>query len=257
MKKKLSKKIVSSGLLMVTLIAMTGCGVNENNTSASNYVGIVKAEDKNEEESFVEKDSAVGDSSETVTDEITEDNMEKDSVAEVSMVDLPEGITGVKAENIPNKQLKNLIIEYFDIPEEYYETTKYYYNYVDLNEDGSDEIFVVVSGPYTSGTGGSSALWVVENAGKLHVNQDFTLVNIPIIVSDTITDGVHDLVVPYYGGGAESQYSILKCNNGEYTKVADGGKVKTLEGITGKAIIANDLITEIEAGFMGLNLLDE
>lgn len=33
--------------------------------------------------------------------------------------------------------------------------------------------------------------------------------------------------------------------------------VKTLEGITGKAIIANNLLGEIEAGIMGLSLLDE
>ena len=173
------------------------------------------------------------------------------------MVELPSGIIGMKAEKSANKHLRDLIIEYYMIPKEYFESTYYYYNYVDLNKDGEDEIFVVVSGLYTSGTGGSSALWVVENAGKLHVNQDFTLVNTPVIISDTIINGLHELITPYYGGGAESQYSILKGSDGEYPRVSDGSMVKTLDGITGKAIIANDILGEMEANIIGLNLLEE
>lgn len=252
---KTGKKILGSSLLILAVIGMTGCGVNKKDTSASKNVGIVQAEDIEEkkEESSEEKDSTIKENSEVITEEATSESND----TEVPMVELPEGITGMKAEKTVNKQLRDLIIEYMEIPEDYFETTKYYYNYVDLNDDGQDEIFVVVSGPYTSGTGGSSALWVVESAGKLHVNQDFTLVNTPVIVSDTITNGVHELVVPYYGGGAESQYSILTCSDGAFTRVADGRMVKTLEGITGKAIIANDILAEMDAGILGLSLLDE
>lgn len=250
MKKKLSKKVLGSSLLLVAVIGMTGCGVNKKNISNSKSVGIVQAENKDgkEEESFIKDKNQ---------DIITDQNKEENSATEVPMLELPEGITGMKAENVTNKELRELIIDYYEIPEEYCETTKYYYNYVDLNDDGINEIFVVISGPYTSGTGGDSALWIVENAGKLHVNQDFTLVHSPIIVSDKITNGVHELVVPYYGGGAESQYSILTCSDGEYTRVGDGNMVKTLDGITGKAIIANDILSEIDAGINALSLLDE
>lgn len=176
------------------------------------------------------------------------------AVSEIKMVPLPEGITGMKAESAPNEKLKELIIEYYEIPEDFYETTRYYYNYVDLNADGTDEIFAIVMGPYTSGTGGSSALWVIEKEGELHVNQDFTIMNTPIVISDTMTNGAKEIIVPYYGGGAESQYSVLTCSDGFYQRVADGKLVASMEGITGTAIIANDLYKEMEAGVNGLTL---
>lgn len=153
--------------------------------------------------------------------------------------------------------MRKLIIDYYEIPEEYYESTRYYYNYVDLDDDGEDEMFVVVMGPYTSGTGGSSALWVTTNSGKLHVKQDFTIVNTPVIVSDNLTDGVHDLIVPYYGGGAQSQYSILEFQSDSFPRVSDGKMSETLDGVTGTAIIANDIGEEMEQGIKGINLLDE
>jgi hypothetical protein len=173
---------------------------------------------------------------------------------DVPIIQLPDGIEGMKAETEAYPDLESLIIQYYDIPDDFLDQTSYYYNYVDLNDDGSNEIFVVVSGPYTSGTGGNSALWVVENGGQLHVNQDFTLVNTPVIISDKITNGVHELVIPYYGGGAESQYKILTCSDGFYSAINDSQSVETLEGITGKSIIANDLIKEIENGKEALKL---
>lgn len=179
------------------------------------------------------------------------------AATEIAMVTLPDGIIGMKSESAPNEELRKLIIEYYEIPKEFYETTRYYYNYVDLNNDGTDEIFAVVMGPYTSGTGGSSALWVIESAGKLHVNQNFTLFNTPVIISDTITNGAKELIVPYYGGDAESQYSVLTCKDGYYSRVSEGNMINSLDGVTGIAIIANDIYGEIEAGNMGLNLLGE
>ncbi len=176
------------------------------------------------------------------------------AATEIEMVTLPEGIKGIKAESKPNKELAQLIKDYYEIPEEFSETTRYYYNYVDLNDDGENEIFVVVMGPYTSGTGGNSALWVMESAGKLHVNQDFTLVNLPVIISDNVSNGAKELIVPYYGGGAKSQYSVLECSDGYYTRVNDGKMIDAIDGIKGTAIIANDIIKEVEANMMGLNL---
>ncbi len=182
---------------------------------------------------------------------------EEDAPIGIPLVELPEGIAGVAAETAPNKELQRLIIEYYEIPEEFLDTTRYYYNYVDLNCDGEDEIFTVIMGPYTSGSGGSSALWVVESAGELHVNEDFTLVNTPVILSDKVTSGCRELVIPYYGGGAESAYSVLSCKDGYYSRVNEGTMVETLEGISGTAIIANDIGKAIENGDMGLNLRGE
>ncbi|WP_349945119.1 hypothetical protein ABFV83_15600 [Lacrimispora sp. BS-2] len=175
---------------------------------------------------------------------------------EVPMLKLPEGISGMKAESKPLKELRDLIIEDMEVPEEYYETTNYFYNYIDLNDDGKDEIFVMVTGPYTSGSGGSSALLLSENGGKLHVVQEFTLINEPIIVSDKLENGYHELIVPYYYEN-KAQYSVLKFNNGAYSNVPDGEIINSLEGVKGKAIIANDRINEVQAGIMGINLSQE
>lgn len=276
----MKKRIIRVFLFSCTALYMVGCGTKTNDTASDSKIKTDTAENSNlsmelnEEEVEIDREEVastdgIADTSvvgATVTQTPASENSDgateqiiktASAAAEIDMVSLPEGITGLKAESKPNKELQQLIIDYYEIPKDYYETTRYYYNYVDLNGDDSDEIFVVVMGPYTSGTGGSSALWVVESAGKLHVNQDFTIVNTPVIISDTVTNGVNELIIPYYGGGTESKYSILACKDGYYPIVPDGKMVNSLEGIKGTAIIANDMIKEIEAGIMGLNLLSE
>ena len=63
-------------------------------------------------------------------------------------------------------------------------------------------------GPYTSGTGGSSMLWVLPYA-DMAVNQAFTLINTPIIVTKEATNGqeygTKGLIVQRSGGGAETE----------------------------------------------------
>ena len=102
------------------------------------------------------------------------------------MLKLPEGISGMKAETKPLKELRDLIIEDMEVPEEYYETTNYFYNYIDLNDDGKDEIFVMVTGPYTSGSGGSSALLLSENGGKL-------IAHLQLVPRSRICGSIHPL----------------------------------------------------------------
>lgn len=159
-----------------------------------------------------------------------------------------EGIVKQMAETEAYPELEELIIKEYDIPEEFREQTKYYYNYVDLNSDGADEIFVVVMGPYTSGSGGSSAMIVVPAGGALNVNQNLTLVNTPIIISDKITRGAHDIIALRSGGGAETKYVRLTSSDATYTNISDGEVLESLEGVTGTAIIANDILKDIEDG---------
>lgn len=186
--------------------------------------------------------------------ENTENNENNKAREAVPMLSLPEGISGSKAETGKLEPLENLIINYYDIPEEYLAQTFYYYNYVDLNEDGEDEIFAVIMGPYTSSPDGSSAVWVGEGDGELEVKGDFNLVNAPVIVSDQKTNEVHDLIIPYSGGGAENGYRVLTYSENFFPNVEDGETIETLEGITGKAIIANDLEKEADYGRAGLPL---
>lgn len=251
-------KIVSILGILISITLLSACGVNPEEHVEGNVTEIIVTE-KEEAEMDTEKEavdlnkeveeSAIQEMEQEITQEL-----EQELPMDIPMIELPEGITGIKAETEKYADLEKLLIEYFEIPEEYWELSSYYYNYVDLNEDGNDEIFVVVNGLYTSGTGGSSALWVEKADGKLRVNQDFTLVNTPIVISDKITNQVHELIIPYHGGGAENQYKILTYKEGSYTSINNGESVDTLEGITGKAIIANDLITEITNQIEGLKL---
>ncbi|REB06105.1 hypothetical protein DVB69_14330 [Sporosarcina sp. BI001-red] len=158
-----------------------------------------------------------------------------------------EKIVGIQAESERNIELEKTIINYFDIPKEDLGTTKYYYNYVDLDGDGKDEILTVVMGPYSSGSGGSTALHVTQkDNGELQVKQALTLIQTPIIISDKVTNGSKEIVVMNSGGGAEGNYVTLTANEGKYNGVNDGTPIKGLEGITGQAIINNDIAKDME-----------
>ncbi len=238
------KKVFVTCLLAAVFLAITGC---------SNKI----AKTSNDTQEVVSAESILNQLSDEEKNAAALNTQEEEVKNDVPMVELPKGIQGEKAETQRLEELRKLIITYYEIPKDYHESTKYYYNRVDLDDDGEEELFVIVMGPYTSGSGGSNALLVTNNGGELHVKQDFTIVNTPIIVSDKVTNGVHDLIVPFYGGGAQSQYSILEFQGDGYPRVSDGKMSKDLEGITGNAIIANDLVAEMDKGITGMNLLAE
>ncbi len=162
---------------------------------------------------------------------------------------LSDKIIGVYAESKPNAKLEKTIIDYLEIPEEYLSKTMYYYNYVDLNGDGADEILTVVMGPYTSGTGGSTALHIVQTPDmEMHVNQKFTLIQTPVIISDKVTKGCKEIIVMRSGGGAEANYVVLTASDGQYKDVNDGTVIKDLKGVSGTAIMSNDILKDMEEG---------
>lgn len=165
---------------------------------------------------------------------------------------LPQGVEQIKAETEPNELLRQAIVDYYEIPEEYWEQTKYYYNYVDLNGDGTEEIFAVVMGSYTSGSGGNSALWCREHEGEMEIMQAFTLVNTPVIVTKDALNGqeygARGLIMQRSGGGAEAEIVQLTCSDGVYTNVADAPVIEDIEDIQGTAILCNNLIEDAESG---------
>lgn len=158
------------------------------------------------------------------------------------------GITPIYAEAKPNAELEKTIIDYLEIPKDDLAKTKYYYNYVDLNMDKTNELFVVVMGPYTSGTGGNTALHIIQTNAGLKVKQKFTLIQTPVIISDTVTNGAKDLIVRKSGGGVASSYVVLTCKDGKYTTVNEGTAIPSLETVTGTAIISNDILKDMDEG---------
>ena len=160
---------------------------------------------------------------------------------------LPEGteLRLAQTEHLP--ELVAVIAETYGIPEEEWGGTRYYYDYVDLNDDGAEEIFAVAMGMYTSGSGGDSALLVQPYAG-MNVAQRFTLVRTPVLISDQTTDGAHDLIFLRSGGGSEPAFVRLTCTDGIYSNPADEEVLESLDGVTGTAILCNDLMAELDSG---------
>ena len=156
-----------------------------------------------------------------------------------------KNIKNVLAESKADPVLEKMIIKELEIPDDYLAKTFYYYNYVDLNQDGSNEVFVVVSGPYTSGTGGSTAIIGIPYEGGYHVNQVFTLIQTPVIISDKITKGCHEIVVRNSGGGAAGDYVSLVSSDGYYTTVNEGTVIEDINSVSGTAILANDIYKDI------------
>ncbi|MGR9048108.1 hypothetical protein ACQ4XT_05755 [Halobacillus faecis] len=122
------------------------------------------------------------------------------------------------------------------------ENIRYYYNRIDLNNDGDKEVFVFLVGPFVCGTGGCSAVIFKEKEGGYQVLSRFSLVRNPVIVSNTKTNGYRDLIMYVAGGGMEDFFAHVKFDGNTYPlnpsvqpKVAPGTKVE------GEAIVADDL----------------
>ncbi|MDU7440840.1 MAG: hypothetical protein E7L05_09740, partial [Clostridium sp.] len=98
-----------------------------------------------------------------------------------------------------------------------------------------NEIFVEVVGPFTSGTGGDSAVIYKDNNGTLEEISDFTLIRNPIIISDEKSNGWNDIIVEYSGGGAPKKYAILKYDGNKYSKVNESETIDSIKDVSGES----------------------
>lgn len=146
----------------------------------------------------------------------------------------------------PNSDLETFLMKALEMSEDEGKETRYYYNYVDLDDDGENEIFAVLTGPHTSGTGGSTGLILGFEDGKMHIRQTLTLINTPVIICDDKTDGYKNIVVMREGGGSQSSYVILKAEGGVYEQVSSAPEIEGLKGVKGTAIICEDIAKDLE-----------
>lgn len=137
-----------------------------------------------------------------------------------------------------NESLEKIIINHLDYDTEY-GAIEYFYNYIDLNEDGQEEAFVYLTGSYVSGSGGSTALIIDEENEK--VISAFTLVRNPILISEEKTNGWNNIIMNVSGGGLESFYAKLEFDGEKYP--SNPSTAPALEDgiiIEGISIISND-----------------
>lgn len=149
---------------------------------------------------------------------------------------IPPSIPKQYAETNPCPELEKAIVAYYELSEEERANTSYVYNWVDLNDD-TEEIFAVITGPYTSGTGGDSAVWGCLFKGKFQIYQSFTLIRTPVIITQEATNGLPNgakgIIVRRSGGGAPAELIQYVSHDGEYVPEPFSG----LEKVKGTAIL--------------------
>ena len=137
-----------------------------------------------------------------------------------------------------------MIIYELQIPEDYFSDTRYYYNYIDLNQDGVEEMIALAVGYFTSGSGGSSAVICTQVDGGVRLLQALTMMNPPFIISEETTNGYRDIIMLH-----NNKYVKLTFDGETYTRVTDAEVLESLEGIVGEAIIC-DSIEQNEDAFI-------
>lgn len=231
-KKKGTRAMVLSVAMLLTMTSLVGCNLMPKKDKEQVEVANPVAKDGPIEVEVIEK--------------VTEEKGEPG--AEVETEGMFDG-TIVGVESLKDDEfIKDAVNSYMKFGEEESKATRYYYNRVDLNDDGQDEAFVVLMGMYTSGSGGSTALIMDMGENQWEVRQELTLIQTPVIISDNIVNGWHEIITYRSGGGAEGAYVVLTATDGQYLSVNDGKAIESLEGVSGKAIINNDIVEELEDG---------
>lgn len=158
-------------------------------------------------------------------------------------------IVEIFGEEAPYQQLADFLSAYYQIPEEYQGQTRYYYNYIDLNNDGLMEIFAVVIGEYTEQDAGDPAVILsVGQTGEFVVLESFASVRTPITISDQTTNGWRDIIYYGYGGEEEDGYRVCRYDleGGYQTELSE--IVEELEPMSGEQILSNNLIDDMDQG---------
>ena len=161
---------------------------------------------------------------------------------------LSSNIENEYSEREKNTDIEKLIIDTFEITDDVKKDTKYYYNYVDLNNDGSDEIIAFVVGPSTTGSGGSSVLIAEKQNDSWNLKQTLNLINQPIIISDNLENGMKEIIVSNADlEEGNAPYVKLKYTADGYQSVNEGEAISSLDDINGVQIISDDLADDLQS----------
>ena len=149
---------------------------------------------------------------------------------------LPAGVTLTAGSRKPLPALEEALRDYYGLDREAWAKTDYRYNAVDLNGDGTQECFVVVAGPSTSGTGGDSAVWGRMVDGTFRIRQAFTIMRTPVVIETLALAGpgaYRSFLVRRSGGGAAPEIVRYVYRDGRDEAVPAGD----IAGVRGRAIL--------------------
>lgn len=145
-------------------------------------------------------------------------------------------------------ELAAFLADYYQVPEEELPKTRYYYNYVDLDDDGTDEVFAFVIGDYVEVDNGNPALILTREAdGSFAVLEAFAGIHTPVLIMEEKVNGWHMIQYQEYGG-EEDGYRICRYNpQGGYqtdlTEVVEG-----TQAVSATQILSDNLIDDLDRG---------
>ncbi|GAA0879368.1 hypothetical protein GCM10009119_23360 [Algoriphagus jejuensis] len=130
-----------------------------------------------------------------LTDQIPGDQYLKNTVSEETASLIRERLRALHADDLKSGFVDSL-------------SRKFIFFEKDLNGDGSNEIFLGLTGPYFCGSGGCSQL-ILDSKGE--VVTTFTVSNYPVYIANEKSNGWNDLFI--YSGGA---YRVVKFDGKSY-----------------------------------------
>ncbi|NBI07674.1 hypothetical protein [Senegalia massiliensis] len=138
-------------------------------------------------------------------------------------------------------KLEKALIKEFNL-DRYKDNIRYYYNKIDLDGDGIPEIFVYLVGSLVCGTGGCSAAIFKQENGKYKLLTRFSLVNNPVIISNSKTNGYKDIIMNVYGGGIKEFFALIKYDGITYpSNPSIQPKLEPDTKVDGIAIVADNI----------------
>jgi hypothetical protein len=101
---------------------------------------------------------------------------------------------------------------------------------VDLNGDGSDEVFVYLLGPQFCGTGGCTMLLFTRTGTGYGLVDRFPITRTPVIVLEATSSGWSDIVRAEAGGGAAESFVVHRFDGQRYVESARTSATEAPDG---------------------------
>lgn len=261
MKKKLLKKATMFVVCMGAM-CLVACGNNDtagdnNNASAEpetsgnaatgSETGI--GNDGNTDADTSQNDNAANNDSDANANGVTSnDNTAIGTPNAAKANPINDKITGYYSETAAYGTLENELIDELDLENKDMTKTRYYYNYVDLNDDGTDEVIAELVGDTVSNSAGNLVCIVNqdmdddnEDDDGFDIVQKFNCFANPIIISDHKTKGWKDIIIMEQDNSDKTVYRKLVYDGTKYTDISDAETMSNIDDITGVAILCNDI----------------
>lgn len=260
---KKTKRFKKVSLLLVCLMAVcfVGCGGNGGTTNngtteatPSADTGTTTGSDNGTLDDVASgSETGTGNTTNTDTSNVNGAGTFATGTAQASEANpINDNIRGWTSETLRYPILESEIVDELDYENLDLSNTRYYYNYVDLNNDGKDEIVVQLNGEYSTTDDGDTLLIVEQEREYLEDDDDgfdiiakYTGFVNPIIISDNTTNGYKDIIFMNPKSNPTT-YSKIEYGRDDYKKMKDAITITSLDDITGVALLCNDIAGDTE-----------